>query len=588
MRDLILESLETFLEGVFRIGGEGDLSVGAPLKVAPRGLPPGAADFFCRVSRRIAVRWHLDEDVGDALPEEFEECRFGQLELHPKCFEPVTAEWSASDDPVWADKIVFAPDGSGDYLGIDARSRVVYLSHDLAEPHGRRLAKDLTDLMLRWAPLGCVGPSGAALEPFLTKTQLSPKGRAARRFLSIVGGTSRNWKSAKRARNRARAKQTKRIEADPTGTYAKFIASVTDRELDEDWGPFHTYAVEMIGKCYGRAPSGSLESLVKHSPGKEVGSFTPMPPGGAMLSWDNAFALAQADPHLLCGAFTNTWPVGGGYLVEVHPETHEVSRRTPLSAVVGVSESLPAFAQRVALEQARRNTDAGAEEPAPRTRASALAEEAALLIALFGKAEAWRQLPAIAPQPLPDDLDKLDGATALRRLWLSYLSGAELSLDGAHRHPAQFVSHAAAVIESLLPGGDVRNPANYIHLARQACCGKSSWPSEHDDARNFADMAHDRQEAQRWEDMLAIADEMIAGGFRLDHAWPYRVRALAGLGRHEDVLAAADTALLYCAYDSAAMFGAKVEALAKLGETEASEAHVWWCSPHYRQQVLER
>ena len=589
MRDAILEALETFLQGVLCLGGDGDLSFAKPLKKVPNGLPPGAAEVFTKVSGHIEMRWHLDEEVGDALPDEFEECRFGKLDLHPKCFDAVTPKWSTGDDPLWAGKVVFAPDGSGDYLGVDPKGHIIFLSHDLDEPHGMRLASSLTDLLMRWAPLGCVGPAGVALSPFATKRHLNPKGPAAKRFLKIIGGTNRKWKAAKKAKYNAVAGRTKAIENDATGAFETFVTAITDPKLDKPWTQYHAYALDMIEKCYGRTPSPSLQALVMHTPGKQVGSFTPGAPAGATTSWQNAFVQARADVHLLSGALTNTWPIGGDYLAEVQPEADQVSLRQPLLGFFGVSDSLPAFAQRIAIETAQKNTKKKTPDPPPpATRAAALADQAKPLRALFENYAVNRHLQSMEPQPLPDDLASLDCASALRALWMSYLSGATLSLASAKAHPAAFVADAASVIESLLAGADARNPGNFLHLAREVCVGVTSWPQEHDDEEKLVNKAYQKQTQARWQEMLELADQMIECGFRLDHAWPYRVRALEALGRHEEVLAAADRALLFCEMGSAALFGAKVKALAALGEEDASEAHVWWCSPHYRAVSLKR
>jgi hypothetical protein len=574
-RDRILAGLETFLEGVLRFGGDGDLSFAEPLAKAPKGMPPGAADVFTKISRHIKVSWTFDEDVD--LPDAFEECMFGELDLHPKCFDVVTPKWSVADEPVWKEKTLFAPDGSGDYLGIDGDGRIVFLSHDLDEHHGMVLADGLLDLLKRWAPLGFVGPAGVALLPFMRKKRLDPDGPAAKRFLKIVGGSSRNWKRAKKQKYDAIENQK------PQGLDA-LVRQIADPKLDETWAGHHDYVLNLIKQWYGRGPSPALQTLISHAPGKAFGPFQPMPPGGVTISWTSAFSQACADVHLLAGALTNTWPIGSSYLAEVSPEADEVSLRKPLLGFVGVSESLEAFARQLHAGVARKNT-ALAEPPPPKaTRAAALAEQGKMLRALLEQSEASRHLVRLSPTPLPADFAALDCARALQALLLCFLSGAPLSPP---EHPALLVRDAAVVLASL-QGRDPRHPANFLWLAREICTGATALPEEHDDEEQLVNRAHAMKAEKRWSDMLAIADEMIARGFRLDHAWPYRVDALAALGRHEEVLAAADMGLLFCSLGSAALFGAKLTALAALGETEASEAHLFWCSPHYRTHGLKR
>jgi hypothetical protein len=552
---------------VFRLGGDGDLSFAKPLKKAPKGLPPGAAEVFTKISGHIKMSWQFDDEI--ELPDAFEECMYGDLDLHPKCFDTVTKKWSTSDDPVWRDKVVFAPDGSGDYLGLDASGRILFLSHDLCEPHGMVLADSLTDLIERWAPLGFVGPDGVALTPFMRKKRLDPECPAAKRFLTFVGGKSRDWKRAKKRKLDAFRKEPKGFDV--------LVRGMTDPSLDTPWGPYRAQVLELIPKWYGRGPSPALHMLLAHIPGKDVRAYKPAVPGGMHVSWVSAFVHACADVHLLAGALTNTWPIGSNFLVEVSPSADQVSARRPLLGFDGVSTSLDDFAPLVLSKE---------EKPAKAvaTRAVALAKQAKMLRALLEHDDAHRHLTRLSPTPLPDDFATLDCASALRALLTCFLSGAPLAKV---EHDAALVTDAYSLLITL-NGPDPRNPANFLWLAREVCTGKRPGPVEHDDPDQLVNKAYEMQKEARWSEMLAIADDMIARGFRLDHAWPYRVRALAGLSRHEDVLVAADTALLFCSIGSSELFGAKLTALAALGETEASEAHLWWCSPHHRTVTLKR
>lgn len=100
------------------------------------------------------------------------------------------------DDPydrVWHHKLPFMEVGNGDYLALDldrdARGRVIYLSHDDGEGHGRAMAASFEDLLVRWIPLACPGAEDWQWLPFCSRPDggIDPWSEAAREWTALVG-----------------------------------------------------------------------------------------------------------------------------------------------------------------------------------------------------------------------------------------------------------------------------------------------------------------------------------------------------------------------------------------------------------------
>ncbi|OLB87117.1 MAG: hypothetical protein AUI15_30075 [Actinobacteria bacterium 13_2_20CM_2_66_6] len=76
-------------------------------------------------------------------------------------------------DRVWHHKLPFMEVGNGDYLALDVdedtHGRVVYLSHDDGEGHGRTMAASFEELLIRWIPRACPGAEDWQWLPFLRR-----------------------------------------------------------------------------------------------------------------------------------------------------------------------------------------------------------------------------------------------------------------------------------------------------------------------------------------------------------------------------------------------------------------------------------
>jgi len=95
-------------------------------------------------------------------------------------------------DRVWHHKLPFMEVGNGDYLALDldedAHGRVVYLSHDDGEGHGRTMAASFEELLIRWIPLACPGAEDWQWLPFCAGSDggIDPSSAIAREWTALV------------------------------------------------------------------------------------------------------------------------------------------------------------------------------------------------------------------------------------------------------------------------------------------------------------------------------------------------------------------------------------------------------------------
>jgi len=168
-------------------------------------LPSSLKDAFRLVSRRIEFRWFAPKDF--TFPTPFHSNFCGDLRWSVdslKSIDEEKASWVSEVfnnpeneyDRVWQHKLAFQDVGNGDYLAVDLApdtvGRVIYLSHDDGEGHGRVMADSLQDLLDRWVPLACTGAEDWQWLPFSSPTDgridpTSGNGKAWRELLRIDG-----------------------------------------------------------------------------------------------------------------------------------------------------------------------------------------------------------------------------------------------------------------------------------------------------------------------------------------------------------------------------------------------------------------
>ena len=209
MRQFITDHISSFLRSIEWLGGDvDDLIIDAPAtetdlnvieKELEKPLPLELRRFATKVSPRIAFHWNLPDNF--KLPEPLREIFAGGLDFdvsripeHQKGRAGWQAEcFSNPNDPydaVWHNKLAFHEVPNGDYLGFNSEGRVVYLSHDDGQGHGFIMASSFSDLLERWAPLGCPGPEDWQWLPFVSDavSGILPDSENAKQWLRIVRG----------------------------------------------------------------------------------------------------------------------------------------------------------------------------------------------------------------------------------------------------------------------------------------------------------------------------------------------------------------------------------------------------------------
>ena len=169
-------------------------------------LPPAFRRVLLEFSAEVEFSWFLPD--GRDLPEPFHEIFCGgcswSLRRLPEIQESlkgwVSTVFPNPTDPydrVWHQKLGFLEVGNGDMLAVDvapaSSGRVVYLSHDDGEGHGRCLGYDFADFVGRWSELGCPGAEDWQWLPFASdKGPIEPNGSRAREWRSIFGMSERS------------------------------------------------------------------------------------------------------------------------------------------------------------------------------------------------------------------------------------------------------------------------------------------------------------------------------------------------------------------------------------------------------------
>lgn len=205
-------NMRVFSEQITTLNGEFEDSICQPVASEQQvqtieqqlglALPTGLRDFFLHATSKISWRWFLPENNEQWLPEIFREIFSGQLSvdlLELVALEQMRQEWikevfyhlDDEYDRIWQQKLVFMEVGNGDFLAIELadehQGKVVYLSHDGDEMHGRYLADNFQDYLLRMSKLGFVGAECWQWFCFLEQDGINPSGEYAHLWRAVLG-----------------------------------------------------------------------------------------------------------------------------------------------------------------------------------------------------------------------------------------------------------------------------------------------------------------------------------------------------------------------------------------------------------------
>lgn len=164
-------------------------------------LPGSLRNVLTRIASRVEFAWFAPR--GRIFPDPFRQIFSGELcwsvdglpDLMAAVRDWIEKAFPDPNDPydrIWHHKLPFMEVGNGDYLAVDLgqdrNGRVVYLSHDDGEGHGRTMAGSLEDLLVRWIPLACPGAEDWQWLPFCAGSDgsIDPSSAVAREWAALV------------------------------------------------------------------------------------------------------------------------------------------------------------------------------------------------------------------------------------------------------------------------------------------------------------------------------------------------------------------------------------------------------------------
>lgn len=159
-------------------------------------LPALFTKVLLDFSAEVVIRWFLADGIHP--PEHCPQITYGECTWSLSRMTEIAhwyQEWLKVFDPndpydrLWYGKLAFAEVGNGDNIAFEIHNPqgmpVVYLSHDGDDAHGYHLGESFIDFVERHSLLGCAGPEGWVLMPFLPN---------ATSGLDAYGENARKWR----------------------------------------------------------------------------------------------------------------------------------------------------------------------------------------------------------------------------------------------------------------------------------------------------------------------------------------------------------------------------------------------------------
>lgn len=163
-------------------------------------LPNSFKKVLLEFSGNFSLRWFLSDDM--QIPNEFSEIFCGTphwslenlFELEKERKDWIDTAFPNPEDEydvVWHNKLAFCEVGNGDYLAFDMKddidAPIIYLSHDVGEGHGYKIANNFIEFIENWLRVAFVGCEDWQWLPFTTSFEsgINPDDETAKKF--------RNW-----------------------------------------------------------------------------------------------------------------------------------------------------------------------------------------------------------------------------------------------------------------------------------------------------------------------------------------------------------------------------------------------------------
>lgn len=168
-------------------------------------MPKELKEVFLNFTAGIDYYWDINnilDENDDFLPDELMGIARGELcfdldfilelERNRKMWiEKVYPNYHDDYDRVYHHKLAFQKVGNGDLIAIDLEpenyGKIVYLSHDGSDNHGRIMAQNFKEFLLNYSAIGCVGSEDWQWEVFCTEQGIDGQGEIAKQWREFLG-----------------------------------------------------------------------------------------------------------------------------------------------------------------------------------------------------------------------------------------------------------------------------------------------------------------------------------------------------------------------------------------------------------------
>lgn len=213
--EIIRKNLTVFHETIRKIGGYVDaIHIKNPAtenevktleKELGYTLPSELREVFLTFTCGIDFFWDIYEksrEDRDFLPDEFKYSICGQLRFgldlileyeadRKGWIENVYPDYEDEYDRVYHNKLAFQRVRNSDLITIELEpenyGKVVYISHDGSENHGRYMADNFKEFLLNYTAIGCTGGEDWRWEVFCSPKGIDAKGDNAKKWYELLG-----------------------------------------------------------------------------------------------------------------------------------------------------------------------------------------------------------------------------------------------------------------------------------------------------------------------------------------------------------------------------------------------------------------
>ena len=205
---IIRENLTTFHKTIEKIGGDVEpIRIKNPAtesevqvleKELGYTLPSELREVFLNFTSGIEFYWDINKKRDENfLPDEFSGIFCGELKFDLNLIldceadrkgwiENVYPDYEDEYDRIYHNKLAFQRVDNGDLIAIELEpenyGKVVYLSHDGSDNHGRYMGENFKEFLLNYTAIGCTGGEDWQWEDFCTEKGIDAQSDCAKKW----------------------------------------------------------------------------------------------------------------------------------------------------------------------------------------------------------------------------------------------------------------------------------------------------------------------------------------------------------------------------------------------------------------------